>query len=68
LVLRLDVVGFSGKTHDFESDRSPMSPHEYEGQGEFLLDVMILEKVTLVERDALGEDLEGLKMTWRADS
>jgi len=45
-----------------------MSPHECQGQGRFLLDVMILEKVTLVERDALGEDLEGLKMTWRADS
>ena len=27
-VLRLDVVGFGGKSNDFESDRSPMSPHK----------------------------------------
>jgi hypothetical protein len=36
---------------------------ECEGQGGFLLDVMILEKVTLVERDALGEDLHATRRT-----
>ena len=40
-----------------------MSPHERQGQGRFLLDVMILEKVTLVERDALGEDLHATRRT-----
>jgi hypothetical protein len=35
----------------------------YQGQGRFLLNVMILEKVTLVERDALGEDLNATKRT-----